>query len=114
MSVSASYKSFVSELFEGLGPVQIRSMFGGGGVFLDGVMFALIADETLYLKADDSTTDAFEAEGMAPFTYDKKGKASVMSYWQVPDRLLDDQDELVCWARDALAIAAAKKRLKPR
>lgn len=114
MTVSASYKSFLAELLAGMGPVQIRSMFGGGGVFLDGVMFALIADETLYLKADHSTTDAFEAEGMAPFAYDKKGKAAVMSYWQIPDRLLDDPDELVCWARDALAIAAAKKRPKQR
>ncbi len=114
MSVSASYKNFVAELLEGLGPVQVRSMFGGGGVFLDGVMFAIIANETLYLKADGSTTDAFEAEGMAPFTYDKKGKAAVMSYWQIPERLLDDPEELVSWAEDALAIAVANKRAKRR
>jgi len=114
MSVSTSYKSFVSELFDGLGPVQVRSMFGGGGVFLDGVMFALIADETLYLKADDTTADRFADEGMSPFTYDKKGKATVMSYWQIPDRLLDDPEELVSWAEDALAIAVANKRPKRR
>lgn len=114
MSVSDGYKAFVTELLGGLGSVRIRSMFGGGGVFLDDVMFGLIADETLYLKADDSTSAAYAAEGMMPFTYEKKGKASVMSYWQVPDRLLDDPDEIVHWARDALAVAIASKRPKKR
>jgi DNA transformation protein len=81
-------------------------------------MFALIARDTLYLKADPQTVAAFETEGQGPFTYAAKGakggKRSIMSYWRAPDRLYDDPDELAVWARDALAAAhrAARKTAK--
>ena len=110
MSVSEGYKNFVTDSLSGLGPVRVRNMFGGGGVFLGDVMFALIADETLYLKADKTTEPDFVAEGMAPFTYEAKGKRAVMSYWRVPDRLLDCPEDLIEWAGRALAIAEAAKR----
>jgi DNA transformation protein len=94
-------------------------MFGGGGVFLDGLMLGLIADGTLYLKADDETRARFEAEGMAPFSYVKKsGRTTIMSFWQIPERLFDDPDELVAWARAAFAVARraqrASQKKKPR
>lgn len=114
MSVSDSYKAFLCEMLHGLGPVRVRNMFGGGGVFLDDVMFGLVADETLYLKADATTIPEFETEGMGPFVYEKNGKSTIMSYWQVPDRLLDEPDELVSWAGDALKIAIAGKRPKKK
>lgn len=113
MGVSNEYKAFVSDQLSGLGPVSVRSMFGGGGVFLDGVMFALIADERLYLRASDTTKADFEAEGMGPFTYEKSGKRSIMAYWEVPERLYDEPDELTAWARRAFGIAFEAKQAKP-
>lgn len=94
------------ELLAPLGPVQIRRMFGGSGIFLDGLMFGLVADDVLYLKADAETTADFEAEGLEPFRYGRSdGRVTVMSYWQAPERLLDEADEMVIWARKAVSVA---------
>jgi DNA transformation protein len=83
-------------------------MFSGAGLYADGVMFAILVDDTLYLKADELFARAFAAEGKGPFTYRRKGRAPVaMSYWEVPERLLDDPEELVAWARRAHAVAVA-------
>ena len=110
MPVSAAYKTFLQDLLSDFGPVNIRNMFGGAGVYADGVMFAIVVDDTLYLKADEHLAPAFAAEGKGPFTYRAKGRAPVaMSYWEVPERLLDDPDELVAWARRAHAVALAAK-----
>lgn len=111
MSASEGFQEFVKDQLAGFGPVVIRRMFGGAGVYAGEVMFALIADDTLYLKADGTTAPAFEAEGMAAFTYTAKGRKPVsMSYWEVPSRLLEEPDELATWAREAYAIACAAKK----
>lgn len=110
MSVSKEYKVFLEDLFAGFGPVTIRNMFGGGGVYHDGVMFALIASDTLYLKADEITRADFEAEGMKPFTYTGKGKPVAMSYWELPEVLYDDPDAFAQWARKAFDVALAAKQ----
>lgn len=110
MSVNEEYKAFLHELFTGFGPITIRHMFGGGGVYHDGVMFALIADETLYLKADEITRADFEAEGMGPFTYTGKGKPVRMSYWELPEALYDDPDRFADWARTAFDVALRAKK----
>jgi DNA transformation protein len=110
MPVSAAYKAFIQDLLADFGPVSIRNMFSGAGLYADGVMFALLVDDTLYLKADELSAHAFAAEGKGPFTYRPKGRAAVaMSYWEVPERLLDDPEELVAWAKRAHAIALAAK-----
>lgn len=119
MAVSHDYKTFIVDQLQSLGSVSIRRMFGGAGVYHQGQMFALIADDTLYFKSDDVSRTDFEAEGMGPFVYGAGGKRVVMSYWQAPDRLFDDPDELSAWARRAYEIAVASKdrkgsRLKPR
>lgn len=98
---------FVQEELQPLGPVVARRMFGGAGLFLDGLMFALLADDALYLKADHVNQPAFEAEGLSAFTYARGGKRIALSYWQAPERLLDDAEELRAWA--AHAIAAARR-----
>lgn len=114
MAVSGSFREFVAEQLAVVGPVTIRAMFGGAGVYLGGRMFALIAFETLYLKADEGSKADFEAEGMGPFAYDAGGgKNIIMSYWQCPERLYDDVDEMRLWALRAIAVAtkaAAKKK----
>jgi len=96
----------IVEMFAAFGPVVPRRMFSGLGIFSGGTMFALVVRGMLYLKADQHTVGAFEAEGLEPFGYMAKGrKRAVMSYWRAPDRLYDDADELAVWARDALAAA---------
>jgi DNA transformation protein len=87
MPVSAAYKAFVKDLLSGFRPISIRNMFSGAGIYADGVIFALIFDETLYLKADEPFSRDFAAEGKGPFTYERKGRPPVaMPYWEVPAR----------------------------
>ncbi|MEG9861042.1 MAG: TfoX/Sxy family protein [Parvularculales bacterium] len=114
MAVSAEYKEMVCELLEGLGAVRIKNMFGGGGVYCEEVMFALIADETLYFKVNETTIPSYEAEGCSPFVFEMaNGRSATMSYWSLPDYLYDDPEEAAVWARRALDVAHAAKAAKP-
>src|SRR6476660_8450397 len=98
----------IAELFSGFGPVAVRRMFSGAGVFADGLMIALVVDGVVYLKADDSFVPLFEQEGQAPFSYrTRDGQRTLSSYWRMPDRLYDEPDDLAEWAR--LALAAARR-----
>lgn len=100
------FADYLRETLTALGPVTVRRMFGGAGVFLDGLMFGLIADDALYLKADDGNRAAFEAEGLEPFAYERTGgHTTIMSYHRAPDRLLDEPEEMQAWAREAMAAA---------
>jgi DNA transformation protein len=106
MATSRATLELLRELLEPVGAISVRRMFSGAGIYCDGLMFALVADDTLYFKADDRNRPAFEAEGMSAFAYEKKGgRVAIMSFWRVPERLLDEPDEFVEWARDALAAA---------
>lgn len=105
MSLSPGFKDFLEEQFAGFGPVTIRRMFGGAGVFLHGRMFALVADDTLYLKAGAVNEADFDAEELPAFTYEAKGRAITMSYRLAPERLYDDPEELAAWARKAVLAA---------
>ena len=114
----SDFHDFVRELLHGLGPVTIKRMFGGAGVYLDGVMFGLLADETLHLKVDDNLKRDLASEGSGPFIWTpasgpKAGQAVDMGYWRLPEAALDDPDEAVRWARRALAVARAKAAGKP-
>ncbi len=105
----------IQELFAGFGPVAVRRMFGGAGLYADGVMFGLMSDGQIFLKADAGSLPAFEREGCSPFSYaTKTGKRAVMSFWRLPDRLYDDADELAQWARTALAAAHRSAAAKPK
>jgi len=100
----------IAELFAAFGPVSVRRMFSGAGVFCDGVMIALVSRETIYLKADAQSIPAFEEEGLGPFTYKTKtGSRSINSFWRMPERLHDDPDELAEWARQAHAAALRQR-----
>ena len=109
---------FIRELFAPFGAVTVKRMFGGAGIWSDGLMFALVFDGAIFLKVDETSIPDFEREGSKPFVYTRAkskgrvGRAS-LSYWRLPERLYDDPDELAVWARRALAIAERKK-LKPR
>lgn len=105
MTASPELLEYLLDLMEPLGPVSARRMFGGAGLFRDGVMFGLISDDTLYLKADDRNRADFEAAGMAAFTYEKQGKRQAISYYQAPAEAMEDPDALAAWARGAQAAA---------
>jgi DNA transformation protein len=117
----------IRELFSAFGPVEVRRLFGGVGIYADDVMFALVHDGVIYLKVDETSLPAFEREQLEPFSYSRRGeRASLTSYRRMPDRLYDDSDELVAWARAALAAAGrrgarkgkakagAKRKSRPR
>ncbi|MEQ1520050.1 MAG: TfoX/Sxy family protein [Aestuariivirga sp.] len=115
MSVSASFKVFLIEQMAGFGPVTIRPMFGGAGVYYEGLMFALVDDEVLYFKVDETSRPAFEAENLPPFVYSRKDRKIDMSYFRSPERCMDDADEMAAWCRTAYGAAlksAAKKKPK--
>jgi DNA transformation protein len=107
---------YIIDLFTVFGPVAVRRMFGGAGIFADGLMIGLVADGVVYLKADQHSRPAFEAEGLGPFTYGKTARRVVMSYWRMPARLYDDPDELARWAAEAQAAArrGAGSRARPK
>ncbi|NBD08072.1 TfoX/Sxy family protein [Corallococcus silvisoli] len=110
-----SFVEYTVELMEPLGPVQARAMFGGWGLYFGGRMFALIIQGQLYLKVDDVTRPAFEAEGCRPFVYESHGKAQQLGYWTPPTDAEDDGRRLLPWARravDAAQRAAMKKAAK--
>jgi DNA transformation protein len=94
-------------------------MFGKTGVFCNGLMFGMVTNDTLYFRVDDHNRAVFkEAESAPPLSYEKKGSTIDLSFWRAPERLLDEPDELVTWARAALAaarrVAAKRKRTAPR
>lgn len=105
---TSTFADFVAELLQPMGPVLVRRMFSGAGLFCDGLMFALVIADVLYLKADETNRARFEAEGMGPFVYTAKGRSITVNHWRAPERLLDEPDELVEWARGALAVARGK------
>jgi len=119
MVASNSFAEFLQEQLAPLGRLAMRRMFGKTGVFCDGVMFGMVADNTLYFRVDDDNRAVFaEAASVPPLNYEKKGSTIDLSFWRVPERLFDEPDELVTWARAALAaahrVAAKRKPAVPR
>ncbi|HKW12599.1 MAG TPA: TfoX/Sxy family protein [Gemmatimonadaceae bacterium] len=110
MSVSSSYRTFVVEqLSRALPSVRARPMFGGVGLYAGDVFFALIANDALYFRTDESTRVEFESLGMAPFRpFDEHGP--VMSYYQLPEEILEEPEMLRRWAERAIEGARARRR----
>jgi len=123
---------FIAELFAPFRPVSVKRMFGGIGIYADGLMFGLVFDGVIYLRVDEASIPSFEREGSVPFVYPLAkrhvGRPS-RHFWRLPERLYDDPDELAVWAGRALAVAqhrsgaprrrtkttpASKKRLADR
>lgn len=111
------FTAHVLDQMQWFAPVTARRMFGGTGLFLEELMFALIFDNTLYLKADSQSVSDFEVQGLQPFSYERGGREIALSYFQAPEEALDDKDVLLDWASRAYAAAlraaAAKRRPSP-
>lgn len=107
----------VVEMMQTVGPVNAKRMFGGHGIFLEGLMFGLIAGNDLYLKVDDQTRDDFLERGLEPFSYYKKEKEFKLSYYQAPEETLEQADAMRKWGNRAYEVAlraASTKRKKPK
>ncbi|MBN9085568.1 MAG: TfoX/Sxy family protein [Reyranella sp.] len=116
MVASPDFAEFLTEQLAPLGRVTLRRMFGKSGVFCGGVMFGMVTENTLYFRVDEQNQATFEeARSSPPLNYRKKGEMIDLAFWRVPDRLMDEPDELVDWGRAALAAArrVAVKR-KPK
>ena len=119
MVASDSFSEFLREQLAPLGQITIRRMFGKSGVFCDAFMLGMVRDNMLYFRVDDSNRTAFsEAEAFPPLNYEKKGETIDLAFWRAPERLFDEPDELVIWARAALAaaqrVAATRERSAPK
>ena len=111
MAKQSEFVTYLMELLEPFEGVSSKSMFGGYGFFKEGLMFALVANDTLYFKVDDFNRFEFERLKLGPFVYMKTNKPMPMSYHKAPDEALDNSDEMVRWAQlgfDA-ALRAKKK-----
>lgn len=114
MGVSSDFVAFVIEQLESFARVTSRRMFGGVGLYADGLFFGLIADDTLYLKVDDTNRADYERCGCKPFQpFPDKSEFS-MNYYDVPADLLDDPEELSRWARKSLAVALVAANSKAK
>jgi DNA transformation protein len=114
VAISPEFAEHLRDLFGALGPVETRRMFGGAGVYLDDAMFALVVEDTLYMKADTKLAAAYADAGSETFSYETKtGPRTIPGLMRLPDSALDDPNEALDWARRSLVPAekaAAEKR----
>jgi len=101
----SEFVEYLQELFQEFGDITIKRMFGGYGIYRHGTMFALVDDDTLYLKADKQTEGTFKQRDLPPFTYKKQGKTVSLSYYMAPEEALEDPGELSKWAEQAYSVA---------
>jgi DNA transformation protein len=102
------------DLFHNFGPISLRRMFGGEGVYAGEQIIGLVVDDHIYLKTTDSDRADFLAESCKPFTFRRGKKITATSYYAVPERLLDDPEDFAGWARKAHAAALAPKPSRKR
>jgi len=106
MVASSDFAEYLRDQLAPLGPIAMRRMFGKTGVFCEGVMFGMVTENTLYLRVDDQSRATFkEAEAFPPLNYQKQGRTIDLAFWRGPERLMDEPDEVIVWARAALAAA---------
>lgn len=106
---SSELRDHVVDLLSSFGEITTRSMFGGCGIYRDGIIYGIIVESDLYLKGDGETEGFYRSEGSVPFTYDHNGKQVAMSYWRVPAELLDRSEALAPWAVAAWGAALRGK-----
>ena len=119
MAYDPDFGEWVREHFAALGPLEIKRMFGGASVYAHGLIFALLDEGVVWLKADDVNAPLLAQAGSRQFTYPTRdGATMAMAYWSLPERAVDDPDEAVAWARQsidaALRKAANRKPRKPK
>jgi DNA transformation protein len=101
----SEFIEFLLEQMQSVGSVEAKAMFGGYGIYHEGIMFALVADDVLYLKTDGNNRARFDDRNLPAFQYDKNGKRYSMSYNEAPGEVYDDPDDMALWANSAIAAA---------
>jgi len=104
------FVEYTLELLADLGAVRARSMFGGYGLYLDDLMFGIIADDVVYFKVDDTNRDIFLSAGLEPFRLESKN--AVMSYYTVPEEAMDEAAVMCLWARRGVEAAQRGAKTK--
>lgn len=110
----SEFTDYLNELFEPFGPVSIRRMFGGYGLYHADIMFALVYQDTLYLKADKSLAAEFISRKLPAFEYQQSGKKVTLHYYQAPAEVLDDSEQAAEWAKKSFQVALVAHKLKSR
>lgn len=111
MAISDEFVNYVVGQLDNWADVSVCKMFGGAGLYCDGTMFGLIADDVAYLKVDDSNRKDFVTAGSSAFNpYPDKAKTTVMSYYEIPVDVLENPDQLIKWAERSLTVARKKKK----
>ena len=113
--MASAFIEHLHDLFAALGPITTRAMFGGHGVYFDGLIIGIVIDDALYLKADEQTRALFEAAGCAPFVYRFDQNRSrqppiTMSYWSLPEDAMESPQAMLPWAKLAFEAALRKPR----
>ena len=109
MKKQDEFVTYLLELLQPLGPVSARAMFGGYGIYIDDIMFALVADDVLYLKTNQETLPEFEQRGLSPFQYERNDKSYNMSYCEAPEEFMEDPDAMRYWSNMAIEAALKNK-----
>jgi DNA transformation protein len=109
----SAFVEYLPEVFERFGRVVVKRMFGGHGVYRDGLMFALVHDDALYLKTDAQTCGQFDERGLAPFEFSRQGRLMTTSYRLAPAEMLEDRDLAAEWARRSFEVALRAQAAKP-
>lgn len=107
------FLAHVLELLGPLGRVAARRMFGGYGLYCDGVFFGILLDNTVYLKADAINRGEFERAGSEIFSYSRKGKRATLNFYRAPEEVMDAPHLMLPWGRSALAAALRARAAKP-
>lgn len=108
------FADYACDLLQSVGPVHVKRMFSGYGLFLEGLMIAIVMDNTLYLKVDEDSQGDFEELGLEPFTYARKGKQFALSFWQAPEEVYESTDLMNAWGNKAYgaALRSAARKFK--
>ena len=113
MPVTDEFLIYLKDQLADMGPVTSRRMFGGAGLYCDGLIFAIVVDDVLYFKVDDTNRADYEAAGMGPFVFISDRGQSTMGYYEVPANVLESKEKISQWARTALDVAESAKKRKP-
>jgi len=111
MGGSREFVSYLLEMLEGFDAVSAKAMFGGHGIYLNGLISAIVVDDILYIKADPTSRKIFEMRGLTQFSYMKNGKKCFMSYYMAPEESIDNSEALTSWAQKGYeaALRSGKK-----
>jgi DNA transformation protein len=114
MPVTDEFLIYLKDQLADMGPVTSRRMFGGAGLYCDGLIFAIVVDDVLYFKVDDSNRTDYETAGMGPFIFVSDRGQSTLSYYEVPADVLENKEKTSQWALKALVVAQAAKKTKTK